>query len=324
MFCNIYLWFNLSATSFFLCVFVFHSVLLLVNSTLVIFVVPYKYSFCLLVKGINLLGWFPFAMRHQSFPWFAFDFSLSFFFPFFLSFFPSPAHSFLLKLLTTSQIKSLGFRPEFCFWKFILPSLSSWFSEAAISNHCPLRSFLCFFSCVFFFILKTRFSRFVFLGRGRSFWPILAIVILAFVNLDCFLICLFFLFTCLLPLWESLFVVLWTEHQNWKPFFNSCSLFWTKEIKFFWSRFRREEILLQKISLCLWSLFLYFYTLNLFVSFSVSCFCTFGLRLCPSLSHFAPLHFVHCSQWSFCCLFILLNLLVHLFVGFAPVLRCFW
>ena len=97
VFCNIYLWFNLSTTSFFLCVFVFHSVLLLVNSTLVIFVVPYEYSFCLLVKGINLLGCFPFAMRRQSFPWFALDFSLSFFFPFFpflLSFtcplFPSP------------------------------------------------------------------------------------------------------------------------------------------------------------------------------------------------------------------------------------------
>ena len=90
MFCNIYLWFNLSTVSFFLCVFVFHSVLLLVNSTLVIFVVPYEYSFCLLVKGINLLGWFPFAMHRQSFPWFALDFSLSFFSLSSLSFFPSP------------------------------------------------------------------------------------------------------------------------------------------------------------------------------------------------------------------------------------------
>ena len=97
VFCNIYLWFNLSTTSFFLCVFVFHSVLLFVNSTLVIFVIPYEYFFCLLVKGINLFGWFPFVMHCQSFPWFALDFSLSFFFPFFpflLSFtcplFPSP------------------------------------------------------------------------------------------------------------------------------------------------------------------------------------------------------------------------------------------
>ena len=43
----------------------------------------------------------------------------------------------------------------------------------------------------------------------------------------------------------------------------------------------------RKISLHLWSLFLYFYTLSLFVLFSVSCFCTFGSRLYPSLSHFA-------------------------------------
>ena len=97
VFCNIYLWFNLSAVSFFLCVFVFHSVLLLVNSTLVIFVIPYEYFFCLLVKEINLLGWFPFAMHCQSFPWFALDFSLSFFSLSFLSFFPSPVHSFLLQ-----------------------------------------------------------------------------------------------------------------------------------------------------------------------------------------------------------------------------------
>ena len=43
-------------------------------------------------------------------------------------------------------------------------------------------------------MLKTRFSHFVFLGHGRSFWPILTIVILAFVNLDCFLVHLFFVF----------------------------------------------------------------------------------------------------------------------------------
>ena len=43
-------------------------------------------------------------------------------------------------------------------------------------------------------MLKTCFSCFVFLGRGHGFWPILAIVILAFVNLDCFLIHLFFVF----------------------------------------------------------------------------------------------------------------------------------
>ena len=97
VFCNIYLWFNLSTASFFLCVFVFYSVLLLVNSTLVIFVVPYEYSFCLLVKEINLLDWFPFAMHYQSFPWFALDFFLSFFSLSFLFFFPSPAHSFLLQ-----------------------------------------------------------------------------------------------------------------------------------------------------------------------------------------------------------------------------------
>ena len=104
VFCNIYLWFNLSAVSFFLCVFVFHSVLLLVNSTLVIFVVPYEYSFCLLVKEINLLGWFSFAMHHQSFPWFAswlFSFFLFPFFPFLLSF-TCPLLSFS-KLLATSQ-----------------------------------------------------------------------------------------------------------------------------------------------------------------------------------------------------------------------------
>ena len=118
VFCNIYLWFNLSTASFFLCVFVFHFVLLLVNSTLVIFVVLYKYFFCLLVKGINLLDWFPFAMHHQSFPWFAFDFSLSFFFPFFpflLSFtcplFPSPnswpLHNKLSKNKTQARNTSL-------------------------------------------------------------------------------------------------------------------------------------------------------------------------------------------------------------------------
>ena len=43
-------------------------------------------------------------------------------------------------------------------------------------------------------MLKTRFLRFVFLGHDRGFWPILVIVILAFVNLNCFLIHLFFVF----------------------------------------------------------------------------------------------------------------------------------
>ena len=43
-------------------------------------------------------------------------------------------------------------------------------------------------------MLKTCFLHFVFLGHGRGFWPILAIVILVFVNLDCFLVRLFFVF----------------------------------------------------------------------------------------------------------------------------------
>ena len=43
-------------------------------------------------------------------------------------------------------------------------------------------------------MLKTCFSCFVFLGRGHGFWPILMIIILVFVNLDCFLVCLFFVF----------------------------------------------------------------------------------------------------------------------------------
>ena len=243
MFCNIYLWFNLSAASFFLCVFVFHSVLLLVNSTLVIFVVPYEYSFCLLVKGINLLGWFPLRcttnLSHDLLLTFLFlSFSLSS-----LSFFPSPAHSFLPQ--TPGHF-------TFCFFE-------SW--SQFLANSCDCDSGIC---------ESQLFSH-------------------------------FFLFSCLLPLWKSLFVVLWTEHQNWKPFFNSYFLFWTKEIKFFWSHFKWRNSS-WKISLHLWSLFSYFYTLSLFVSFLVSCFCTFGLRLCPSLSHFTLyILFIALNDYSVVC-----------------------
>ena len=96
--------------SFFLCVFVFHSVLLLVNSTLVIFVVPYKYSFCLLVKGINLLGWFPLRCAANL----SHDLLLTFLF---LSFpclpFPSflhlPTLSFPKLLATSQQLWQRGF-----------------------------------------------------------------------------------------------------------------------------------------------------------------------------------------------------------------------
>ena len=106
-----------------------------------------------------------------------------------------------------------------------------------------------FLFAYFFFMLKIHFLHFVFLGCGCSFWPILIIVFLFVLNL----------------------------HQNWKPFFNSCSLFQTKEIKFFWSHFAWRYSS-QKISLHLWSLFSYFYTSSLFILFLISCFLYFWIK----------------------------------------------
>ena len=169
MFCNIYLWFNFFTMFFFLCVFVFHFVLFLVNSTLVIFVVPYKYSFCLLVKGINLLGWFPLQCAANLFH----DLLLTFLFlsfPFlsFPSFLHLPTLSFP-KLLATSQIKSLGFQSEFCFWKFILPPLSSLFSESSDFESLSSPFFFIFLFMCFFFVLKTCFLCFIFLSHDHGF-----------------------------------------------------------------------------------------------------------------------------------------------------------
>ena len=130
MFCNIYLWFNLSAVSFFLCVFILHSVLLLVNSTLVIFVVPYEYSFCLLVKGINLLGWFPLwctaNLSHDLLLTFLF---LSFFFLCFPSFLHLPTLSFP-KLLATSHFLMLFYMDNI----FLCGT-----ADAIIENTCKIK-----------------------------------------------------------------------------------------------------------------------------------------------------------------------------------------
>ena len=87
-------------------------------------------------------------------------------------------------------------------------------------------------------------------------------------------------------------------------------LFWVK--KFFLKDFFIPLILilvllhLKPIHFVFNFLFLYFWIEILFLIVS----------LCS-------LHFVHCFQWLFCCLFILLNLLVCLFIDFASVLRCF-
>ena len=173
----------------------------------------------------------------------------------------------------------------------------------------------------FFFVLKTCFLCFVFLSYGHGFWPILTIVILVFVNFNCFLVYLFFVFlsssslrksVCCSVNWASklktifqfLFFVLNQKNQV------LLVLFWVK--KFFLEDFFVPLILvpvllhLKPVHFVFNFLFLYFWIKTLFLIVS----------LCP-------LHFVHCSQWSFYCLFILLNLLIHLFVGFAPVLRCF-
>ena len=173
VFCNIYL-FNLSVMSFFLCVFVFHSVLLLVNSTLVIFVIPYEYFFCLLVRGINLLDWFPLQcaanLSHDLLLTFLF---LSFSFLFFSSFLHLPTLSFP-KLLATSQIKSLGFQPKFCFLKvysfssFIFVFWKQWFWITVLSILFHV-SFYMFFLCVknsffvfcFFWVMVTVFGQFL-------------------------------------------------------------------------------------------------------------------------------------------------------------------
>ena len=128
---------------------------------------------------------------------------LSFPFLSFPSFLHLPTFSFP-KLLATSQIKSLDFQPEFVFESLFFFFFCLCFLEAVILNHCPLHSFFVFLFMCFFFMLKIHFLCFVFLCHGHSFWPILTIVILVFVNLDCFFVYLFFLF----PLWESLFVVL--------------------------------------------------------------------------------------------------------------------
>ena len=287
VFCNIYLWFNLSTMSFFLVCFClsfyfascqFHTCYICCSIWILL----------LFVGKRNKLTWLVFLCDVPPiFSMICFWLFSFFLFPFlpFPSFLHLPTLSFS-KLLATSQIKSLGFQPEFCFLEslsFLLFHLC--FLEAVILNHCPLCSFSYFFSHVFslcwkfifrvlfFWVTVTVFRQF----SRLWFWCLWISIVFLFVS---------FLFSCLLLLWESLFVVLWTEHQNWKPFFDSCSLFQTKEIKFFWSCFEWRNSS-WKISLHLWSLFSYFYTLNLFVSFSISCFCTFGSKLCPSLFHFA-------------------------------------
>ena len=107
VFCNIYLWFNLSAASFFLCVFVFHSVLLLVNSHTCYICCPIQ-ILLLFVGKRNKLTWLvslcdapPIFPMICSWLFFFLSFSLSS-----LSFFyfTCPTLSFS-KLLATSHIE---------------------------------------------------------------------------------------------------------------------------------------------------------------------------------------------------------------------------
>ena len=86
---------------------------------------------------------------------------LSFPFLSFPSFLHLPTFSFP-KLLATSQIKSLGFQPEFCFWKFILLLLLSLFSGSSDFESLSSPFFFCLSFHVFFLYVENSFFVFCF------------------------------------------------------------------------------------------------------------------------------------------------------------------